>query len=397
MLKIYEYRWKAINRFGQRRYGKSLSITQENLEQQLIAKGYQQIKLIRNFTLTKRVKPTEITQLLTQLALLLDAAIPLKQALAMLLENCDRLPLYQWLYMIIENIEKGFSFSTSLEKSGKYLQLQEIQLIKMGEISGNLPVLLSNLAQARNKSEKLTKKIKKIMFYPAIVLAISMTLAILLLLFIVPQFVALYGDNDSLPIMTKILFYLSQFLQHSIIYLIIALSFTYLIAYFINKKTAYIQKIIFKLLSVMPLFKNIINQSRIIYFCQNCALMLNAHIRLDKALTSFLSEKTKDPILQQEVQFSLQLLEKGFQLSDGLNPHHFNAEVIQMIRIGEKSSQLVKMFESITTIYQQKLDHQIDLLSQLLEPMLMLILGIIVGSIIIGLYLPIFDMGTMVK
>ncbi|OOH85476.1 hypothetical protein BMT54_11770 [Pasteurellaceae bacterium 15-036681] len=124
--------------------------------------------------------------------------------------------------------------------------------------------------------------------------------------------------------------------------------------------------------------------------------MLNAHIRLDLILKSFIDTKQADPVLQQEANFCLNLLKQGHRFSDGLNPRVFNNEVIQMVSIGEQSGNLAKMLAHISEIYQQKLDYQIDILSQLLEPILMLIMGIIVGTIMVGLYLPIFDMGGIV-
>ncbi|HDL3939802.1 TPA: type II secretion system F family protein, partial [Mannheimia haemolytica] len=166
---------------------------------------------------------------------------------------------------------------------------------------------------------------------------------------------------------------------------------------FFAKKSRLVAKWKMALWAKMPLFSRIIEQSRIIFFSQNIALMLNAHIPLDVALRSFLSEKNDDPILQQEIGTMLNLLQQGYKFSQGINPNVFGAEMAQMLEVGEKSGNVAKMCEHISEMYQQKLDYQIDILSQLLEPMLMLIMGVIVGTIIVGLYLPIFDMGALVE
>lgn len=398
MAKIYEFHWKAVDRFQQKRKGRVLASNREELESSLLAKGYEQIRVSRNFVFSQNPKKEEISQFLSQLALLVNSTVPLKQALFMILQNCRNIKLYQWLNELIQLIESGYSFSQSLEKLGKFIANQEIQLIKIGERSGKLGLILTNLAESRFKSDKLAKKVKKILFYPVIVLFISLSLSIGLLVFIVPQFAELYGTKEqSLPLITEMLFSLSQCLieQKSLLFSLLLLAVIFFL--FFAKRGNWVRKLKIRLLSKFPIFRQIIEQARIVFFSQNVALMLNAHIPLDVALKSFLSEKSDDPILQKEVEFMLSLLQQGYKFSQGINPNVFSLDMPQMIEIGEQSGTVAKMCEHISEMYQQKLDYKIDILSQLLEPMLMLLMGVIVGTIIVGLYLPIFDMGTLVE
>lgn len=398
MTKIYEFHWQAQSRFGQKQRGKRLATNREMLENLLLAQGYQHIRISRNFVLSANPKKEEVNSLLSQLALLVNSAIPLKQALSMLLQNCRNIRLYLWLNALIQLIESGYAFSQSLEKLGNFVTNQEIQLIKMGEQSGKLGIMLANLAESRAKSEKLAKKVKKILFYPVIVLLISLALSIGLLVLILPQFAQLYGSKDkTLPLITDILFTLSECLIEQGTVLLGTLLLAVIFYLFFAKKSRLVAKWKMALWAKMPLFSRIIEQSRIVFFSQNIALMLNAHIPLDVALKSFLSEKNDDPILQQEIGSILNLLQQGYKFSQGINPNVFGAEMAQMLEVGEKSGNVAKMCEHISEMYQQKLDYQIDILSQLLEPMLMLIMGVIVGTIIVGLYLPIFDMGALVE
>ncbi|MBF0783923.1 type II secretion system F family protein [Muribacter muris] len=398
MPKIYQFHWRAVNRFQQKQTGKTLAESREMLEKRLLSQGFQRVRISRNFVFAHTPKAAEITQTAQQLALLLNAAVPLKQSLNILLENSLNIKIHQWLTQLITTIESGFSFSAALEKQALYLSPQEIQLIKIGEQSGKLTTILTNLAHSRAKSDKLAQKVKKILFYPAFILAISLILSILLLLFIVPQFAELYGEkNRSLPLITEFLFNLSQILQIQFLTLLIIIGILLCIFYLLAKKTTIIRSLKFKLLSHLPIFNHIITYSRIIFFCQNSALMLNSSIRLDTIIHSFIADKHSDPILQQNLAYCLLQLKQGYRLAESLNPAMFNNEVIQMIAIGEKSGHLSQMLAHISENYQQKLDYQIDILSQLLEPILMIIMGIIVGTIIIGLYLPIFDMGAMIE
>ena len=398
MFKVYEFHWKAINRFQQKQKGKLLARNQDELEQRLIKKGFQQIKISRNFILPKNPKSEEVTQLISQLALLINARLPLKQALSIILENTQNIKIYLWLEEIIRSVELGYSFSKSLENLNRYLNSQEIQLIKMGEMSGKLGIILENIAQSRSESEKLFSKVKKIMFYPVMVLTIALTLSIGMLVLIVPKFAELYSAKDkTLPFITEILFFLSNLLVDNYIFLLVLLILSSVLLSFLAKKTTIITKLKYSILSNMPVFKAILSQSRIIYFTQNVALMLNASLRLDLILETFLSNKQADPILQKECQSVLTLIKQGYAFSECLNTDVFESQTVQMLSVGERSGKLAEMSEYVSQIYKKKLDDQLDILSQLLEPALMVILGGIVGTIIVGLYLPIFDMGSLVE
>ena len=398
MFKVYEFHWKAVNRFQQKQKGKLLARNQDELEQRLIKKGFQQIKISRNFILPKNPKSEEVTQLISQLALLINAKLPLKQALSIILENTQNIKIYLWLEEIIRSVELGYSFSKSLENLNRYLDSQEIQLIKMGEISGKLGVILENIAQSRSESEKLFSKVKKIMFYPVMVLTIALTLSIGMLVLIVPKFAELYSAKDkTLPFITEILFFLSNLLVDNYVFLLVLLILSSVLLSFLAKKTTIITKLKYSILSNMPVFKTILSQSRIVYFTQNVALMLNASLRLDLILETFLSNKQADPILQKECLSVLTLIKQGYAFSECLNTEVFESQTVQMLSVGEKSGKLAEMSEYVSQIYKKKLDDQLDILSQLLEPVLMVVLGGIVGTIIVGLYLPIFDMGSLVE
>ena len=398
MFKVYEFHWKAVNRFQQKQKGKLLAQNQEELEQRLIKKGFQQIKISRNFIFPKNPKSEEVTQLISQLALLINAKLPLKQALSLILENTQNIKLYLWLEEIIRSVELGYSFSTSLENLNRYVESQEIQLIKMGEISGKLGIILENIAKSRSESEKLFSKVKKIMFYPVMVLVIALTLSIGMLVLIVPKFAELYSAKDkTLPFITEVLFFLSNLLIDNYTFMLFLFVLSGILLSFLAKKTTIITKIKYHILSNFPVFKNIIAQSRIIYFTQNVALMLNASLRLDLILETFLSNKQADPILQKECQSVLTLIKQGYAFSECLNTDVFESQTVQMLSVGERSGKLAEMSEYVSQIYKKKLDDQLDILSQLLEPVLMVVLGGIVGTIIVGLYLPIFDMGSLVE
>lgn len=398
MFKIYEFHWKAYNRFGQKLTGKQLAENREKVEKHLLQQGFSNIRIQRNFILPQKPKASEITQTIHQLAMLIGAKIPLKTALIMLLENSRNIKLYLWLQNIMQQLESGFILSIALKNHDGFLNAQEIQLIQMGEKSGTLAEMLATIAKNRQQSEQLAKKVKKIMFYPMMILAISLTLSVLMLLFIVPKFADLYSEKaQDLPLLTSILFHLSDFLQHNAYLMISSITIATLLCKFPPQKHRLLPHIKFHLLKLLPVFREIMSHSRLIFFCQNSGLMLKAHLRLDTVLESFCSAENGDLLLASEIQLTLERLKQGYSLSESLPHQLFPHDSLQMINVGEKSGQLSQMLLQISDIYRQKLDYQIDLLSQMLEPFLMLLIGMIVGTILVGLYLPIFDMGAMIE
>ena len=339
----------------------------------LIAKGFSHIRLQQDWQLNQKPKNAEISALLNQLATLLSSAIPLKNALHILQDNCTQLGLHQWLGALIELIESGLPFSQSLEIQGKYLNFQEIQLIQVGEMTGKLAEVCTKIAERRTQSLTLQRNLQKIMLYPAMVLGISLSLTLILLLFVVPQFAEMYGENSAeLPTLTAVLLAMSQFLQHHFIDLMIVC----------------------------------ICLSRLISFSHNLQLMLQSGVALTPALNSFLPKQQTwqtqhtlkgDILLQQEVRSILQWVSQGYPFSESVSSHLFPMEAQQMLQIGEKSGKLALMLRHIADNYQEKLNHQIDLLSQLLEPLMMLIIGSLIGIIMMGMYLPIFNMGSVIQ
>lgn len=398
MFKVSQFYWKGKNRLNLTEKGKCLAENRQEVEKRLQQKGFSQIRISRNFVLTQTPKPQEITQLLTQFALLMKSRIPLKTTLNLLRENSQNPAIYLWLKQLLARLESGYSLSQTLEREAKFLQPQEIQLIKMGETSGQLSTILCNIAATRANAEKLAQKIKKILFYPVLILTISLTLTLLMLLFIVPKFADLYGEKQqNLPLLTDILFSTSTLLQQIWLESAIFLGLSTVGFFFLKKKTDLPQRLKQKILSILPIFHTILRQSRTVFFCQNSALMLNAHIRLDAVLESFIASPKADPALSRSLKLALVQLKQGYPLNQSLSSGIFDSEVLQMIEIGEKSGNLAEMLQHISENLQQRLDYQIDLLSQLLEPLLMLLLGVIVGVIMIGLYLPIFEMGGMIE
>ena len=403
--KLFYY--QASNALKQKQKGAIIADNKQQAQFQLMNRGLTNIKLQQNWQLSTKPKKSDISDLLNQLATLLQSAIPLKNSLQILQQNCTQIALNEWLSQLLNAIESGLSFSQAIEQQGKYLTQQEIQLIQVGEMTGKLAVVCRKIANHRSAALALSRKLQKIMLYPAMVLGISLLLTLALLLFIVPQFAEMYsGNNAELPALTSVLLAMSDFLKQDIgVLVFMALCFA-LVYQFYLKRTAWFQQFRGRVVTNTPIFGQIQQLSRLVNFSHSLQIMLQAGVPLTQSLESFLPRMqtwqrkkalATDPVLDQEVRSILQWVSQGYAFSESVSCDLFPTEAQQMLQIGEKSGKLALMLQHIAENYQEKLNHQIDLLSQMLEPLMMVIIGSLIGIIMMGMYLPIFNMGSVVQ
>lgn len=412
MRKLKLFKWRGINRLQQKQKGTIVAESAVMAQQQLMSRGLQHIKLHQNWQLNNKPKNAEVCALLSQLATLLQAAVPLKNSLQILLQHCTNIALNAWLRQLLKDIESGLAFSQALEKQtvekqNQYLTYQDRQLIKVGEMTGKLPTVCHEIAQHKQQALALQRKIRKILLYPLLVLGISLILTTLLLLFIVPQFAAMYDNSSAqLPTFTQVLLTLSQGLQDYWLHLLICITLTILFIRARLKHSPWFNRQKIRLINAMPVLNRIVQLSRLVGFSRSLFLMLQAGVPLNQALQSFLPQNPSwqrspnvqgDWLLIEEVQSILHWLQQGYAFSASVSGHIFPLAAQQMLQVGEQSGQLPKMLQFIANDHQQQLDYQIDLLSQMLEPLLMVIIGGLIGLIMLGMYLPIFNMGALVQ
>ena len=412
MRKLKLFKWRGINRLQQKQKGTIVAESAVIAQQQLMSRGLQHIKLQQNWQLNSKPKNAEVCALLSQLATLLQAAVPLKNSLQILLQHCTNIALNAWLRQLLKDIESGLAFSQALEKQSvekqnQYLTYQDRQLIKVGEMTGKLPTVCHEIAQHKQQALALQRKIRKILLYPVLVLGISLILTALLLLFIVPQFAAMYDNSSAqLPTFTQVLLTLSQGLQDYWLHLLICMTLTILFIRARLKYSPWFNRQKIRLINAMPVLNRIVQLSRLVGFSRSLFLMLQAGVPLNQALQSFLPQNPSwqrspnvqgDWLLIEEVQSILHWLQQGYAFSASVSGHIFPLAAQQMLQVGEQSGQLPKMLQFIANDHQQQLDYQIDLLSQMLEPLLMVIIGGLIGLIMLGMYLPIFNMGALVQ
>ncbi|MGY6772838.1 type II secretion system F family protein [Gallibacterium sp. ZY190522] len=399
-----EYRWKGKDQFGNSVKGVLIADDREQARQRLFAQGIFLSSLNKNWQFFSTLTLEKQAEFLLQFALLLQAEIPLKPALQMLQESCDSTSLYQLIGRCLTALNSGFSLSTALKNEKQFLSEQEWQLLYSGEISAQLAKVMKQLADNKLRQLKLRQQMKKIMFYPLMMLSVSMLLTVLLLLFIVPKFADLYDQQQhALPLITQVLLQSSQFLQNYLWQLLAVFVVGIVVLRWCYLMFPSLRRQLLKLACLVPSIQRLYLQLQQIQFYTILSSMLNSGITLQQSLATFVpqsgyqrSRAATESILAIEAQQCLQSLQAGQRFSSGLSSRFIPYQAKQMIIIGENSGNLVQMLHYLAEQSQQNLSNQVEVFSKLLEPILMLIIGSIIGVVIAGMYLPIFNMGNVV-
>lgn len=397
-----QYQWQGINRAGQKVNGiidaKSIAVAKADLHKQGITTK-KIVKKRKPFFDKKNKKITQgdITIFSRQLATMIESGIPLIQAFDIVSKGQSNQRVKKLIETIKKDVETGLTLAESLKKHPAYFNALFCNLVEAGEKSGSLEIMLNKVATYKEKVETIKKKIKKALTYPMAVLVIAFVVTAALLIFVVPQFESLFkGFGADLPALTRAVITMSEFFQ-SYWYIIfgVLLAAIYSFAYTIKRSPQFAQTID-RLLLKMPIVGTILEKAAIARFSRTLSITFAAGLPLVEALKSvagatgnILYAKGTDKIRDE--------VSTGQQMQVAMeNTHLFPNMVVQMVAIGEESGTLEKMLSKVADFYEEEVDNAVDALSSLLEPMIMSILGILVGGLVIAMYLPIFKLGSVV-
>lgn len=343
-----------------------------------------------------KAKTEDITLFIRQLATMLTAGIPLVQALQAILDGAEKERIKELLKKVKETVESGISFSESLRRHPKEFDELICNLVEAGELSGTLDKMLARIAVYKERSEYLKKKIKKAMYYPITVLVIAVIVTAILLLKVVPTFKDLFaGFGAELPAFTLFVLSISETLQaHGLKILIGLVAFIYLLIYSYKTKPN-IRNAIQKLTLKIPVIGPILRKAIIARFARTLSTTFAAGVPLTDSLTAVAKSSGNIVFFNAIIQIR-ENVSAGQQMKEAIQHSGiFPNMVVQMIAIGEESGSLEEMLGKIAVIFEQEVDTSVDGLTTLLEPIIMLILGVLVGGLVIAMYLPIFKLGSV--
>ncbi len=393
--------WEGSDRRGTRIKGESRSASPAMVKADLRRQGINPIKVRKKpkplFGGKKKITPKDIAIFSRQLATMIGAGVPLVQGLDIVGRGHENPAMQELLLSVKADIEGGSNLTDALAKHPRYFDALFCNLVRAGEHAGILDSLLDKIATYKEKTEALKGKIKKALFYPAAVVIMAIIVTSILLLFVVPTFQNLFNSfGANLPAFTQMVINLSRWLQHW--WWLVLLGMIACVAAFNQAKrrspgfVEFLDRSVLKI----PVIGEILNKAAIARFARTLGTMFAAGVPLVEALDS-VAGATGNSVYTKAVHRVRENVSTGQQLQlsmqqTGLFPNM----VVQMVAIGEESGALDSMLSKVADFYEEEVDNAVDGLSSLLEPLIMAVLGVLVGGLVIAMYLPIFKMGSVV-
>ncbi|OPA94200.1 type II secretion system protein F [Pseudomonas fluorescens] len=393
------YAWEGINRKGRRVSGQtcghSLALIKAQLRQQGICPGRVQKAARRLPRFAPPIKPVDIALFTRQLATLLRAGIPLLQAFDIIREGTDHRRMRELVQGLKQAIAGGHNLSQALRKHPRHFDDLYCNLIAAGEQAGALETLLERVAIHLEKSQQLKARIKKAMTYPIAVIVVACLVSTVLLIHVVPQFQSLFaGVGGKLPGFTLGVIALSEFLQRA--WWVVALG---VFAGFAGLRQAHqrspgVRHWVDAGLLNLPLAGTLLKKSAVARYARTLSTTFAAGVPLVQALDS-VAGATGNGLFKQAIEHMRHDVSTGMPLHQSMTRSGvFPGMAIQMTAIGEESGTLDHMLEKVANHYEADVDHLVDNLTSLMEPLIMVVLGGIVGALVIAMYLPVFQLGT---
>ncbi|MEY4760843.1 MAG: hypothetical protein RLZZ200_699 [Pseudomonadota bacterium] len=344
-----------------------------------------------------KITPEDIAIFSRQLATMLGAGIPLVQAFEICAVGLDKAAMQKLVRDIKVDIEAGVSLHEALGRRPLYFDNLYVNLVEAGEHAGALDSLLDKIATYKEKTESIKKKVKKALFYPAAVLVVAVIVTTVLLIWVIPQFEELFkGFGADLPTFTQMVINLSKFVRsNGLILLAIIVGSVYSFTY-ARKRSAKMREWLDRASLKLPVIGPILYKSAIARFARTLSTMFSAGVPLVEALRS-VAGATGTIVFEQAVLGMRDEVSTGQRLQVAMeNTGLFPNMVVQMIAVGEESGALDTMSAKVATVYEEEVDNAVDSMSSLLEPLIMAILGVLVGGLVVAMYLPIFKLGSVV-
>ena len=393
------YAWEGINRKGQRVCGQATGHTPAMVKAQLRRQGISPGRVHKKSpllpSLAPRIKPADITLFTRQLATLLKAGIALLQAFDIISEGVENLQLRELVKALKQHIASGHPLAAALRQYPRYFDELYCNLVAAGEIAGALETLLERVAIHLEKSQRLKTRIKKAMTYPVAVLVIATGVSTVLLIHVVPQFQNLFaGVNGQLPGFTLAVIALSELLQHAWWMLALAVGAIMVAGHHAYRTYSGFRHWLAAGLLKVPVAGKLLHRSAVARYARTLSTTFAAGVPLVQALGSVAGAVGNGPF-KQAIERMRHDVSTGMQLNQSMhNSGLFPGMAIQMTAIGEESGTLDRMLEKVANHYESDVDTLVDNLTSLMEPLIMVVLGGIVGALVVAMYLPVFQLGT---
>lgn len=343
-----------------------------------------------------KVKSRDVVIFTRQFATMIDAGLPLVQALDILVRQHENKAFRKVLGSVKDTVETGGTLAEGLAKSPKVFDDLYVNMVAAGENGGILDIILERLSVHMEKSMKLKREVKTAMIYPAVVISAAIIVTAVLLIFVIPTFAELFNDfGSALPLPTQLVINLSNFAVKWW-YLVFGALIGGLFFFFRFLKTERGKEVVHPLALKLPVFGNIIRKVAVARFTRTLGTMLSSGVPILEAL-NICSRTAGNKVVEREVQRARVSISEGKSMVEPLSKSDvFPPMVVQMIAVGESTGAMDAMLQKIADFYEDEVDNAVTAMKQLIEPLMILVLGVIIGGLVVAMYLPIFKMGSVV-
>jgi type IV pilus assembly protein PilC len=396
------FTWEGRDRKGKTVKGESRATSPSIVKADLRRQGISPLKVRKKSNLLRgskkrKIFPKDIAVFTRQLATMLAAGVPLVQSFEIIGRGHDN-PAMQMLVLAIKgDVESGSTLADALAKHPLYFDELVCNLVRAGEHAGILETLLDKIATYKEKTEALKSKIRKALFYPTAVIVVAFIVTAILLVFVVPQFESLFqGFGADLPAFTRMVISLSEWMQSYWWAILLAIAGGIYSFSQAKKRSPAFAHGFDRLILKMPIIGEILTKAIIARYARTLSTMFAAGVPLVEAMQS-VAGAAGNALYAEAILEMKDNVATGQQLQLAMHQTGlFPNMVVQMVAIGEESGSLDAMLGKVADFYEQEVDDAVDGLSSLLEPMIMAVLGVLVGGLIVAMYLPIFKMGSVI-
>lgn len=399
---LQQFTWEGTDKRGVKMKGESTSKNANLLRAELRKQGINPTVVRAKSkplfgAAGKAISAADISVFSRQIATMLQSGVPMVQSFEILASGNKNPRMRDMLIDIRDNIAGGSSLSEAMARHPVQFDMLYRNLTKAGESAGVLDTVLDTVATYKERTEALKGKIKKALFYPAAVIAVAILVSAVLLIYVVPQFEEVFkGFGADLPAFTQMIVNASRFLTAwwwLVLLIVVGTGASFL---FIYKRSPALERAVDRLMLKLPVIGQILHQSAIARYARTLALTFRAGVPLVEALDT-VGGATGSIVYNEAVKRIREDVSVGYQLNVAMKQVNlFPHMVVQMTAIGEEAGALDTMLLKVAEFYEQEVNNSVDALASLIEPFIMVVIGVLVGGMVVGMYLPIFKLAATV-
>jgi type IV pilus assembly protein PilC len=399
-VKLYRWNWSGKGPGGRRVGGEIIAAQKGEVERILNGQNIlvKSVKRKGGFGGGMgKIKPRDIMLFARQMATMIRAGVPVLQAFQVVAESLKKPAMSALVQELMNDVSAGSSFSDALKRHPEHFDRLFSNLVEAGEQSGSLDKMLDRVATYKEKIEQLKGRVKKALWYPAAVIAVGIGVTALLLIKVVPQFESLFqGFGAELPAMTRMTIAMSEFAQAYWWWFVGGVAaFIFFIRNGMKKSEKFAYRMHAFALKI-PVLGEILDKSAVARYSRTLATTFGAGVPLVEALDTA-AGATGNKVYERAVEQIREDVATGQQLNFAMRmTEQFPALAVQMVGIGEESGSLDAMLNRVADYYEEEVDNMVDTLTSLLEPFIIVVLGVLVGGLVISMYLPIFELGSVI-